>query len=303
MSQSKEKRRRVEAMRAEQARRRRARARRRRITMITAPIAAVVVAVGAMVAVRLAGSDTATATATPEQTSATALTTTVNKITSVAPETLAKAGAPGGDAKLIPVTGQRPLTTEDGKPRILYVGAEYCPYCAAERWPLIVALSRFGTFDGLDQAYSSDSDVFPHTPTFTFRSANFMSKYVSFTPVETESEQGHSLDSLTEADQALVDKLNAPPYVPESSKGSIPFIDLGNKYLISGASYSPDVLKGKTHAQIADALSDPTSEIGKQVDSVANMITAGICAIDGNEPATVCDDPVIKKIREGLGGK
>jgi hypothetical protein len=268
--------------------------------MITAPIAVVVVAVGAMVAVRLAGAGTTTAT--PAQTSATALRTTVNKITSLAPETLAKAGAPGGDAKLIPVTGQQPLTAE-GKPRILYVGAEYCPYCAAERWPLIVALSRFGTFSGLDQAHSSDSDVYPNTPTFTFRSATFMSKYVTFSPVETESEQGHALHSLSTADQALVNKLNAPPYVPESSKGSIPFIDFGNKYLISGASYSPDVLSGKTHAQIADALSDPTGTIGKPVDSVANMITAGICAIDGNQPSTVCDDPVIKKIKEGLGGK
>ena len=45
------------------------------------------------------------------------------------------------------ITGA-PLTS-GGKPEMLYIGAEYCPYCAAERWAMIVALSRFGTFSGL----------------------------------------------------------------------------------------------------------------------------------------------------------
>jgi hypothetical protein len=34
---------------------------------------------------------------------------------------------------------------------MLYIGAEYCPYCAAERWPLVMALSKFGTFSNLPQ--------------------------------------------------------------------------------------------------------------------------------------------------------
>src|SRR5215471_17073708 len=37
-----------------------------------------------------------------------------------------------------------PLTS-GGKPEMLYIGAEYCPYCAAMRWSMAVALSRFGT--------------------------------------------------------------------------------------------------------------------------------------------------------------
>src|SRR4051812_39000218 len=39
--------------------------------------------------------------------------------------------------------------TQGEKPLILYVGAEYCPFCAAERWSLVQALSRFGTFHDL----------------------------------------------------------------------------------------------------------------------------------------------------------
>ena len=50
------------------------------------------------------------------------------------------------------VTGS--ALTFDGKPGIFYYGAEYCPYCAAERWPVVVALSRFGTWSNLQQTIS-----------------------------------------------------------------------------------------------------------------------------------------------------
>ena len=225
---------------------------------------------------------------------------TLAKLTGVPAETLAKAGAPPPDAKLLPVSGEPPLT-QDGKPRILYLGAEYCPYCAAQRWPLIIALSRFGTFTGLQESHSSGQDVFPNTATFTFRSATYSSPYVTFTAVETEDEQGRPLQQPSAADTALVTKLDAPPYVPAEAKGSIPFIDIGNRFLATGASYSPEVLDGLDHAQIANGLADPAGPIGKPVDSVANLMTASICAITGDKPANVCDEPVVKNIRKGLG--
>ena len=40
------------------------------------------------------------------------------------------------------VTGS-PLTAQ-GKPEVLYIGAAFCPYCAANQWAMIVALSKFG---------------------------------------------------------------------------------------------------------------------------------------------------------------
>ena len=49
----------------------------------------------------------------------------------------------------MPASIDAPALTADGKPEVLYVGAEYCPFCAAERWPVVVALSRFGTWSGL----------------------------------------------------------------------------------------------------------------------------------------------------------
>ena len=53
----------------------------------------------------------------------------------------------------------QPKLTQDGKPLIVYVGSEYCPYCAATRWPLALALGRFGTFSGLRVTHSSTTDV------------------------------------------------------------------------------------------------------------------------------------------------
>jgi hypothetical protein len=70
--------------------------------------------------------------------------------------------------------------------------------------------------------------------------------------------------------------------------GSIPFLDLGNRYLVSGASYDPGLLKDKSREQIAAALKDPTSDIAKAVDGTANVLTAAICQLTGNQPAAVC---------------
>ena len=43
-------------------------------------------------------------------------------------------------------------------PVVFFYGAEFAPYAAAERWPLILALSRFGTFHRLGLMQSSSDD-------------------------------------------------------------------------------------------------------------------------------------------------
>ena len=175
--------------------------------------------------------------------------------------------------------------TADGKPRVLYVGAEYCPFCAAERWAMVAALSRFGTFSNLGITSSSASDTDPNTATLSFHGATYTSDSLSFTGYETTTNQQQAdgsyptLDTPSTADKALVTKYDAPPFVTPDSKGSIPFVDIGGKYVISGASYDPAMLAGKTHQQIADAMADPTSDIAKAIDGTANVITAAICQI------------------------
>ena len=85
-------------------------------------------------------------------------------------------------------TGQAPLLS-GGRPEVLAVGAEYCPFCAAERWPLVVALARFGRFTVLHDASSSTQSVFPGTSTFSFHDVRYTSAYLTFTGVELFSAQ------------------------------------------------------------------------------------------------------------------
>src|ERR1700734_3986884 len=89
--------------------------------------------------------------------------------------------------------------TSNGKPELLFLGGEYCPYCAAERWAMVNALSRFGTFTGLTTTHSSTSDVYPDTPTFTFDKATYKSSYLDFSSVEEYANYrvGNSSNSST----------------------------------------------------------------------------------------------------------
>ena len=175
------------------------------------------------------------------------------------------------------------------------MGAEYCPYCAAERWAMIVALSRFGTFSGLSTVHSAaangagNAEPYPNTPTWTFVHATYTSKYLTFTPVEEQTNIPDSstgtytnLQTPTKAQQALIAKYDS------SSGGAIPFVDFGNKYLIAGASYNAGVLSGLSWATIATDLSNPNSAVAKAVDGTANYITAAICQLTGNQPASAC---------------
>jgi hypothetical protein len=229
----------------------------------------------------------------------------VNQTISVPAAALDAVGSGSGQVTGPPFTikgNQSPLTS-GGKPEMLYMGAEYCPFCAAERWAMVVALSRFGTFSGLATTHSASvngagqQEVYPNTSTWTFRNATYTSNYLTFQSVELDTNipnpatQGYTtLQTPTAAQQALINKYDNSTYDPPlgNNTGSIPFIDFGNKYMIAGASYSPQVLAGKTWAQIAAALKTPSSPIARAVDGTANYITAAICQLTGNQPASAC---------------
>lgn len=178
------------------------------------------------------------------------------------------------------------------KPEVFYYGAEFCPYCAAERWPLIIALSRFGTFSGLQTTTSSSSDVFPNTVTFTFRGATFTSQYVDFRAVETTDRDRNHLQDPTAAEQQLINRYD--------TGGTIPFIDFANRYGASGAMYSPDAIGGMSWLAVADSLKQPDSTQAKAIIGSANLITAAVCKATGDKPAEVCSSPTIQNLEKNL---
>ena len=202
----------------------------------------------------------------------------------------------------ITVKGQPPLTAQTSSgttvPEIFYMGAEYCPYCAAQRWSTIIALSRFGKWSGLGNTTSYAHDTYPNTPTFTFVRSSYKSEYIVFKSVEEYTNYLNSagtnyqlLQTPTKAQLALVEKYDTPKYIPGLTKtrgNPIPFITMDNKFLISGANYSPDALTNLTRANIATGLSDPTSPVTDAIIASANYQTAAICSLTNNQPSNVC---------------
>ena len=204
-------------------------------------------------------------------------TSLVNDITGLVNKAIQSVGV--GTASTQPKAISGPKLTQNEKPLVVYMGAEYCPYCATERWPMVVALTRFGKFTNLKTTHSSTSDVYPDTQTFSFHGSSFSSNYISFNAVEMYSNvaQGSGyavLDKANSQEQSLINTYDAPPYVPSSDSGAIPFIYFGGRYMISGASYSPTVLQGKTAQEIATALLNPKSSISQGVYGSANLMTA-----------------------------
>ncbi len=173
------------------------------------------------------------------------------------------------------------------KPIVVYIGAEYCPYCSFTRWPLIIALMRFGNFTGLQYMQSSSTDVYPNTDTFTFVGSTYTSSYVVFQPIEHESRtQGNYLQSIPSNYSSVF-----------TGYGSgYPFVDIGNKYAVPGTFYAPDYLgsgKGGNWTLDIQSVGTSGSQLSYRVMTAANAYTALICAATGGDPGSVCNNPAI----------
>ena len=269
------------------------RAQRRRQTLIAGgSVLAVLAVVAVLIGVKLASSGGSGGSG-----NGTAQAAVVSAVTSVPAATTDAVGKGTSNPKmLIPLSGASALTSA-GKPEVLYMGAEYCPFCATERWAMLNALSRFGTFSNIRFIHSAADDNPASVPTLTFYQSGYSSKYVTFTPVEMQKIDRSALQNPTSAQKALLNKYDAPPYV--QGAGSIPFLDFGGRYMVSGASYDYNVLSGKTYAQIAAAMKDPSTDIAKGALGTANQMTAAICKLTGNQPATACTAS-IKALEAGL---
>jgi hypothetical protein len=270
-------------------------------TMALIAVGLVVVVVLVFVVVKVAGGGSSSNnTAAPTNTPADPV--VVAKLTGVTQVTADTVAVPSGLNKPSVLQGQPPYTV-DGKPAVLYIGGEFCPYCAAERWGLILALSRFGTVSGLYQTTSSPWDVHPATATFTFLHASYTSPYITYVGKEymsndTTGPGTHTqLMPLTSQEQQLWSKYSAHFGIGEG----FPFIDIANKVFILGPTYDPTVLAGLTQKDIANALSDPTSPITQAIVGTANYISAGICSVTNKQPSPVCSSSAVTAASKDLG--
>ena len=202
------------------------------------------------------------------------------------------------------LTGQPPLVAR-GKPEVLYVGADFCPFCGAERWPLIVALSRFGHFTLLHNMQTASMSVFSSVQTFSFVGAGYSSPYLTFTGIELYSDAPDAegvftrIAKLSPEQAALVARYGGGS--PGSASGSYPFVDIGNTMVATTSGFSPALLVGESQSTIAGALSQDDQPIGQAIDASANYITAGICRATGNRPGTVCSSKGVRLASQALG--
>jgi thiol-disulfide isomerase/thioredoxin len=220
----------------------------------------------------------------------------LSQVTGVSAGTLESVGKGASAVESPSATTNSSALVASGKPEVLYVGAEFCPFCATERWALIIALSEFGNFSGIEYMLSSASDYSPNTSTFTFVNATYTSNYVTFVSVESENRTGGTLQPLTSNESALINDYD--------SGASIPFVDLGNRYILIGAQFDPAMLREGgsaagapfTWTTIASQLDTANSNIAQYIDGAANRLISAICVLTNGQPSNVCSQSFAKTL-------
>lgn len=255
--------------------------------LVAAVVAGILVAVGVMWVV----SNNSKSDSDKQATAGAQNTSFISQLTSIPASTYNTVGK--GTVTGAPSATNGPEDKADGKPRVLYVGAEYCPYCAMERWALVSALSRFGTWSGLSGAVSSPNEgSLSNIQTVTFKGASYKSDYLSFKGWETKDRLGNTIETMTDADTALFSKYNP--------QGSIPFILYGGKAATVGATFDGSSMPGMTNTEIINEIRNPSTSLSKGALGASNTISAELCTLTGNQPANVCNSSGVKAAAANL---
>ena len=158
----------------------------------------------------------------------------------------------------------------NGKLLMFFMGAEYCPYCAAERWAIVRSLQKFGQWDGLKQTISAARDQpFLNLPTYDFTKATYNSPHIEFVAREIKDREFKPLEKLLKTEEKLVRKHNP--------KKEIPFLLIGGRFVQVGSGFPPKIFIGHTFRQTETELKKIESEIRKTIDEEANVISALLC--------------------------
>lgn len=228
----------------------------------------------------------------------------VGQVTGIPQSTWQRVGTGGVSNPWRSISGQPALNGSNGHPAFFYVGGEFCEFCATERWAILTALSRFGSFSHLSQLRSYDDQL----ATFSFYRSAYSSPYLDFAPVEHVGNmkdilcQFVSLQPFQGTQEQLFTRYANTAYLPTGQ--GLPFIDLNNHYLLGGG-IDPTVLQNTAHEalswpEIARALTIPSSPIAQQILGTANYLTAAICVVTNQQPGSVCQVSVIQQIESAM---
>lgn len=263
---------------------RRQQQRRRNQLLGVGGLGVVIIAVVVVVLVATLGSSNG-----PLRTPATAA--DVQKITTVPMSTLVAAipeanrliqtcAATGGCSDQAVAAPSQPTTlAKNGKPTLLYIGAEFCPICATERWEMIMALSHFGTFSNLSTTHSAKDDG--NIPTWSFYKSTYTSQYLNFQTYEVQTNTHANL----ETPPANLVSLWSGFFGGEEE---FPFIDFNQKYVFSTEQLLDTSLEGSSFNDILGDVGNNSTSIGSQIDAAAAVFTHYLCGMTGNQPSDVC---------------
>jgi hypothetical protein len=188
--------------------------------------------------------------------------------------------------------------TEAGKPLVFFMGAQFCPYCAAERWAFVKATARFGTWSNIRPLQSrAGTDGFATLPTYDLSAATFTSPQLALRYKDIADGNGNPLQALAGVERRLVDL-----YDPG---GGFPFIAAGGppgQFTVTLA-YSPGLLQGQSFASVRAAVDEPrpASAAAQAIASEADTITALLCRLTAGNPGGVCAVPGIAALSSAIG--
>jgi thiol-disulfide isomerase/thioredoxin len=195
-------------------------------------------------------------------------------------------------SKQVKVLGKFVEVSEDtmkrgGKLFVFFMGAEYCPYCAAERWSIVRALQKYGQWDGLRQTMSAARDEqLLNLPTYDFTKSTYTSPYIEFTAREMKDREFRPLQKLLKTEEKLVRKFN-----PEKE---IPFLLVGGRFVQLGSGFTPKIFIGHTFRQTETELKKAESDIRKTIDDEANIISALLCVC--GLPPELCKETSVAEL-------
>jgi len=181
-----------------------------------------------------------------------------------------------------------PLKRQSGKSLVFFMGAGFCPFCAAERWAIVNALANFGKWEGLVETTSAgQNEKYLNIPTVSFARAKYTSDYIEFIGRETADRNFEPLQELDEKDYEILDTFN-PDQI-------IPFLLIDGQFMQVGSGYSPQILEGMDHAKVKAELENPASAVGKAMRAEIDNITALICKSTGGK-AGACHSENVKSL-------
>ncbi|HJS65285.1 MAG TPA: DUF929 family protein [Nitrososphaeraceae archaeon] len=177
--------------------------------------------------------------------------------------------------------------TNNGKKLIFFLGAGFCPYCAAGRWAIVEGLRKFGEWKELIENHSaSTNEKFLNIATFDFSHSKYESSFGEFRGIEIADRDSKAKEKLEKIDKEILGTYN-PDHL-------IPFLLIDGQFMQFRTGINPESLEKLNHEEIRKIIRDENSVVGKSIIDESNIIASLICKSIDNIPENIKDKQIIE---------